>query len=110
MQVHLGHQVWPYLACQASLINHHNQRHIHSTLYSQKKSKVALPDAELETGAEPIQTCLNRTSHQERSHLLPTVISRSFAVGALSDRSSLASRPAEHHRPRLHRPGLRSCS
>lgn len=42
-----------------------------------KKSKVTCLTLELETGAEPIRTCLNRTPHLERNHLLPTVISRS---------------------------------
>lgn len=93
MQVHLGHQVWPYLACQASLINHHHkQRHMLT-----KKSKVTCLTIGLETGAEPIHTCPNRTSHLQRSPLLPTVASRSFwwrPLGSLTSRRPPSALPS----------------
>lgn len=99
----LGPRLWPYLACQATLINNHNQRHM---LTRKKQSNP--PDTELETGAEPSHTCLNRTSHQERGHLLPTVVvSRLFGGAKLASLTSrrAPARPAEHHRSGLVRPG-----
>lgn len=66
-----GPRVWPYRACQPTLINHHKQRGTHA--HQEKQSN--LPDTELETGAEPIHTFLNRTSHHECRHfLLPAAI------------------------------------
>lgn len=87
------------------LINHHKQRHMLT-----KKSKViTCLTIGLETGAEPIHTCLNRTSHLQRSPLLPTVASRSFGwrpLGSLTSRRPPV-RPAEHHGLGLVRRGRR---
>lgn len=102
MQVPSGRRVWPYLACQASLINNHNQE-----AHAHQEKQSGLPDAGLETGAEPIHTCLNRTSHLERSHLLPTVASPSLGWRPLLSPTTLRARPAGHHPSRLVRPGGR---
>lgn len=97
MQVPSGRRVWPYLACQASLINNHNQE-----AHAHQEKQSGLPDAGLETGAETIHTCLNRTSHLERSRLLPTVVaSPSLGWRPLLLPTTLSTRSAEHHWSRL---------
>lgn len=76
------------------------------TLIKEKQS--GLPDAGLETGAEPIHTCLNRTSHLERSHSLPAVVaSPSLGWRPLLLPTTLSTRSAEHHWSRPARPGRR---
>lgn len=81
--------------------------------HAHEEKQSGLPDAELETRAEHIHTCLNRTSHLERSHLLRAVVSRSFGWHTLG--SPTSCRPpcrASQVRPRSSRStaGSRSCS
>lgn len=70
--------------------------------HARQEKQSNLPDTELETGAEPIHTFLNRTSnrtsHHECSHLL---------LPAVIPRVSPPALPSEHHRSGLVRPRRR---